>query len=214
MSYIRSIGTRQSIVEAATAAFSQYGFRGASVRDICSRAGASANAITYHFGSKEQLYRHILDSFASLQLDHAKAVLSAEPKSQQEFAIRLELFFEQLLDAYIENRQTIRIMFREFEQLLPHGDDGGVIGEMVRTSFAIADFIKRAIDLGFVRADADPDIVAGLLMDRLVGQARFVDAHEIFFDASTLDFTYRAHWVRATLAIVFDGINARDAFAT
>ena len=179
------------------------------MREICSRAGASANAITYHFGSKEQLYRHILDSFASLQLEHAKAVLSAEPKTQQEFVIRLELFFEQLLDAYIENRQTILIMFREFEQLLPHGDDG-VVGEMLRTSFAIADFIRRAMDLGFVRADADPDIVAGLLIDRLLNQARFVDAHEIFFSASTLDAKYRAHWVRATLRIVFDGINARD----
>ena len=201
--------TRESIVEAATAVFSQHGYRGASVREICSRAGASANAITYHFGSKEELYQQILDSFASLQLEHAKAVLSAEPRSQQEFVIRLEVFFEQLLDVYLENRQTLLIFFREFEQLLPHGDDG-VIGEMLKTSFAIAEFIKRAMDLGFVRADADPDIVAGLLIDRLANQARFVDAHESFFNASTLDSGYRAHWVRATLRIVFDGINARD----
>ena len=209
MSQNRSIGTRQSVVQAATAEFSQHGYRGASVREICSRAGVSANAITYHFGSKEQLYRHVLDSFASLQLEHAKTVLSADPSSQQEFVIRVELFFEQLLDVYIENRETLLIMFREFEQLLPRGDDG-VVGEMVKTSFAIADFVRRAMDLGFVRADVDPDIVAGLLIDRLLNQARFVDSHEIFFDASTLDPEYRAHWVRATLRIVFDGINARD----
>ncbi len=173
-----------------------------------SRAGVSANAITYHFGSKERLYRDILDSFASLQLEHAKTVLSADPRSRQEFVIRVELFFEQLLDAYLTNRETLRIMFREFEQLLPHGDDG-VIGEMVKTSYAISEFIKRAMDLGFVQADVDPDIVAGLLMDRLLNQARFVHAHEMFFNVSTLDPEYRAHWVRATLRIVFDGINAR-----
>ena len=155
------------------------------------------------------MYRHILDSFASLQLEHAETVLSADPRSQQEFVIRLEFFFEQLLDAYIENRETLLIMFREFEQLLPDGDDG-VVGEMVKTSYAIAKFIKRAIDLGFVRSDADPDIVAGLLVDRLLNQARFVDSHHMFFDASTLDPEYRAHWVRATLGIVFDGINTRD----
>ena len=209
MSQLQTIGTREAIVEAATAVFGQHGYRGASVREICSRAGASANAITYHFGSKEQLYQQILGSFASLQLEHAKTVLSTDPRSQQEFVIRLELFFEQLLDVYIENRDTILIMFREFEQLLPHGNDG-VVGEMVKTSYAIAAFIKRAMDLGFVRADVDPDIVAGLLMDRLLNQARFVDSHEIFFGASTLDFEYRAHWVRATLRIVLDGISAQD----
>jgi AcrR family transcriptional regulator len=179
------------------------------VREICSRAGASANAITYHFGSKERLYRHILDSFASLQLEHAETVLSADPRSQQEFVIRMEVFFEQLLDAYIENRETLLIMSREFEQLFTKGD-GGVVSEMVKTSFAIAKFIKRAIGLGFVRADADPDIVAGLLVDRLFNQARFVDSHKVLFDTSTLDPEYRAYWVRATLRIVFDGINTRD----
>ncbi len=205
--------TRQSIVEAATALFSEHGYRGASVREVCSRAGVSANAITYHFGSKERLYRDILDSFASLQLEHAKTVLSADPRSRQEFVIRVELFFEQLLDAYLENRETLLIMFREFEQLLPHAEDG-VVGEMLKTSYAISEFIKRAMGLGFVRADVDPDIVAGLLMDRLVNQARFAHAHEMFFNTSTLDPAYRKHWVRATMQIVFDGINARDEPAT
>jgi hypothetical protein len=52
--------------------------------------------------------------------------------------------------------------------------------------------------------------VAGLLVDRLLNQARFVDSHNLFFETSTLDPDYRAHWVRATLGIVFDGINRRD----
>ena len=207
MSQSRTLGTRDSIAEAATALFCEQGYRGASVREICSRAGASANAITYHFGSKEQLYKDILARFASWQLEHAKTVLSADPRSRQEFMIRVELFFEQLLDAYLENRETLRIMLREFEQLLPLGDEG-LIGEMVKTSRAISEFIKRAMDIGFVRADVDPDIVAGLLMDRLVNQARFVHAHKMFFNVSTLDPEYRAHWVRATLGIVFNGINA------
>ena len=52
--------------------------------------------------------------------------------------------------------------------------------------------------------------MAGLLVDRLLNQARFVDSHNLFFETSTLDLDYRAHWVRATLGIVFDGINRRD----
>ena len=209
MSQSRSHDTRQAVIDAATSLFSQHGFRGASVREICARAGASANAITYHFGTKEGLYNHILDSFASLQLEHAKT-LAADPRSIKEFEVRLELFFEQLLDAYIENRETLLIFTRQFEQLVRGDRSDGVIGEMIKTNCAIATFIKRAKALGFVKPDVDSDIVAGLLVDRLLNQARFVDSHEIFFSASTLDPEYRAHWVRATLGIVFNGIKEKE----
>ena len=169
----------------------------------------SSTAITYHFGSKQQLYRNILESFASLRLEHAQAVLSTAPRSRAEFVTRLEVFFEQLLNVYLEERETLLIMVREFEQLLPHGVEG-VIGEMVKTSHAIAAFVRKAIALGFIRADVDADIVAGLLMDRLLNQARFVHAHHEYFGLSTLDPEYRRQWLRATLGIVFDGINAPD----
>ena len=194
--------------------FSQHGYRGSSVREICSRAGVSANAITYHFGSKEKLYRHILDSFASLQFEHAETVLSADPGSHQEFVIRMEVFFEQLLDAYIENRETLVIMSREFEQLLPAGDDG-VVGAMMKTSFAISDFITRAKNLGFVRADADPEIVAGLLVDRLVNQALFVDSHNLFFKTSTLDPDCSSRHRHSTPTIARTGCGQRlGSFST
>ena len=81
---------------------------------------------------------------------------------------------------------------------------------MIKTSYAIANFIKRAMALGFVKSDVDPDIVAGLLVDRLLNQARFVDSHDFFFGTSTLDPEYRAHWVRATLGIVFNGIKEKE----
>lgn len=195
------------MVASATSLFCERGYRGTSTREICKRAGASSTAITYHFGSKERLYQHILGSFASLQLEPAQTVLSAAPRSQAEFVTRLEVFFEQLLNVYLENRETLGIFFREFEQLLPYGQEG-VIGEMLKTSFAIAEFVRRAIALGFARAEVDADIVAGLLVDRVLNQARFVHAHAEFFGVSTLDPEYRAHWVRATLQIVFNGINA------
>ena len=76
-----------------------------------------------------------------------------------------------------------------------------------KTKDSIAQRQHRGTELGFVRADVDADIVAGLLMDRVFNQARYVDAHEVYFDVSTLDPDYRAHWVQATLQIVFNGIN-------
>jgi AcrR family transcriptional regulator len=49
--------TKQRILEVAGPIFAEKGFRGATVREICDRAGANLAAVNYHFGDKEQLYR-------------------------------------------------------------------------------------------------------------------------------------------------------------
>jgi AcrR family transcriptional regulator len=197
--------TRKRILGAATEAFAELGYTAASVREICGRVGASPNAINYHFGSKEDLYREIVEGFASEQIELATRMLSTEPRSPEDFAIRLELFFSELLRTYLENRDTIRIIYREFEHLVPHGTEG-VVGRLTQVNTAISTFVRQGIERGIIADDVDADIVAGLLLDRVANQARFTDAHTTFFGVSTLDEEYRRHWVQATLRIVLHGI--------
>ena len=52
--------TRQQLLEAAGAVFAEVGFRAATVREICLRAGANIAAVNYHFGDKERLYLEVL----------------------------------------------------------------------------------------------------------------------------------------------------------
>ena len=52
--------TRAQLLEAAAAVFAEQGFRAATVREICRRAGANVAAINYHFGDKERLYAETL----------------------------------------------------------------------------------------------------------------------------------------------------------
>ncbi len=47
---------RQRLLEAAEGVFARKGFDGATVREICDRAGMNVAAINYHFGDKERLY--------------------------------------------------------------------------------------------------------------------------------------------------------------
>ena len=204
------VDTRESVLVAARSLFAERGFDGASVRDICERAGSSANAVTYHFGSKEQLYKDVLGGLASAQLELAGRVLSSVPRSHQEFAVRLELYFSQLLDAYLEDRETFRLIALEFEQQLPHSDRVDVIDRLIETNRMLADFIARAQDRGFVAPDIDPAVVSGMLLDRVLNQARFADSLQRYFEASTLDPEYRQEWVHSTLRVVLDGISARE----
>jgi AcrR family transcriptional regulator len=52
--------TRQLLLNAAAAVFAERGFRAASIREICTRAGANVAAVNYHFGDKEALYLEVL----------------------------------------------------------------------------------------------------------------------------------------------------------
>src|SRR5260370_15454892 len=53
----RSIETRASILNAAIAEFAERGFEGASIRVIADRLGLQHPLITYHYRSKDILWR-------------------------------------------------------------------------------------------------------------------------------------------------------------
>ena len=53
---------RQSILDAALACFSNFGYEATSIRDISRAAGRSSAMIAYYFTSKEGLYREVVRS--------------------------------------------------------------------------------------------------------------------------------------------------------
>jgi AcrR family transcriptional regulator len=54
--------TRERLLAAAGEVFAAQGFRRATVRDICTRAGANIAAINYHYRDKEGLYAEVMRS--------------------------------------------------------------------------------------------------------------------------------------------------------
>jgi len=54
-------GTKRRLIEAAGEVFAQKGYRAATVRAICQRAGASVSAINYHFKDKDALYEAVFE---------------------------------------------------------------------------------------------------------------------------------------------------------
>jgi AcrR family transcriptional regulator len=53
--------TRQRLLEAAGEVFAEKGYQAATVREICSRAGANLAAVNYYFGDKQRLYVEVVN---------------------------------------------------------------------------------------------------------------------------------------------------------
>ncbi len=97
--------TSQRLLQAAGEVFAEYGFRAATVREICERAGANVAAINYHFRDKETLYGEVI-RYASKRVAETYP-FDPEPKgASPEFRLRalvrtyLMRFFDQNLAWY------------------------------------------------------------------------------------------------------------------
>ncbi|WP_379712306.1 TetR/AcrR family transcriptional regulator [Haloferula chungangensis] len=52
--------TKSRLLTAAVGIFAEKGYRDATVAEVCEAAGANIASVNYHFGSKENLFRHVL----------------------------------------------------------------------------------------------------------------------------------------------------------
>ena len=123
-------GGRGHILGVARGLFMTRGFRAVSTRDIAVAAGLTQPALYHHFGSKEDLYIAVLEdelrqlakalrSAASRELpgiDRLRAVVMAIAE-RAEYDLS-QMFHDLRLEISAENRQHLRLVFRE-SMLLP-----------------------------------------------------------------------------------------------
>lgn len=87
--------TQARLLEAAGEIFAEFGYRAATVRQICDKARANVASVNYYFGDKEQLYlavlRSVPDAHAEKYPSAARLPVGAPPE------IRLRAYIESLL---------------------------------------------------------------------------------------------------------------------
>lgn len=91
ISAARSPETREQLIAIALPIFAQYGYDGASTRDIAQKAGVALSAISYHFGGKPELFAAVADRaarvmFAPLEKIVAEAAMVAAAGPSREAA--------------------------------------------------------------------------------------------------------------------------------
>jgi len=108
------VDTRRRLLEVAGEVFAEHGFRAATVRDICQRAGANVAAINYHFGDKESLYREVLASSLCADLERypSDMELGQKPSAEERLHAFVRSFLLRMLSGD-KPQWLMKLMSRE-----------------------------------------------------------------------------------------------------
>jgi AcrR family transcriptional regulator len=71
-----SADTKEQIITVAERLFAERGFAGTTLRNVVSEAGVNLAAVSYHFGSKEELFRAVVCRFARPVIEQELRLLS------------------------------------------------------------------------------------------------------------------------------------------
>jgi len=104
--------TRRAIVEAALGVFAEVGFDGASLREIAERAGTTHGLIRHYFGSKEGVWRAVVEA-ANAEYSHALEPSLAQTVGRDAPAETLKEALREIILVSARHPETVRLLMHE-----------------------------------------------------------------------------------------------------
>ncbi|HEX6389000.1 MAG TPA: TetR/AcrR family transcriptional regulator [Solirubrobacteraceae bacterium] len=170
-----SAAARREVIESAAAeVFAERGYHGASIDEICRRAGVTPPVIYDHFGSKLELHRHLHERTR----DELLAVWGEHLMTDEPAAVRVPRALDAWARYVQEHPYVARMYFRE-----PAGDpDAAAVQEEVRggAQSLLAAIIAREPGAGEIAGTADPlamTMVSEIFRSGLAGLAVWWSDH-------------------------------------
>jgi TetR/AcrR family transcriptional regulator len=154
--------TRELLLDAATAIFSEHGFAGARVDEIAERAGVNKALIYAYYGDKEGLYRAVLSSRLAIPSSSLALAADADPRDALEEVIRR--YFRLLL----EDRAFARLL--AWDLLAAGGRQRDALLEGAGPFLdLVADLVRRARKAGALRTSAEPELFRSVVVSLAIG---------------------------------------------
>ena len=150
--------TKTQIIEIARKLFAEQGFDGVSVRTICSQANCNVSAISYYFGSKEELFNATMVAGAEKRIKSIQSILTP-PENIEDFKAKMRIFLHQFFENSCENSCTIRIIARD-NQLIAENESVRAYFEIIPST--IAQFFREAQKKDILKKEFDPEILVDL----------------------------------------------------
>lgn len=142
----------QRILDQATRLFARHGFVGASLRDIAKAVGIRKPSLLYHFPSKDELRRGVLEQMLTHWNEAVPRILRAATSGPEQF----DAIAAETLTFFRDDPDRARLLLRELldrpEEIAP------LIALRVQPwARIVCDYIRKGQEQGRVHTDVDPE---------------------------------------------------------
>ncbi len=195
---VRSEETCLHILEASYQLFSQHGYEGTSVAEICVQAGVSKGAFYHHFPSKQAVFIALMNEWLA-GLDQAFNTVQEQSLNMAESIVLMADTAGSVLQA---SDVHLKIILEFWMQAVRDPDIWkACIAPYSRYQAYVADLVRIGIQEGSVR-NVDPDLAARVTVSLAMGLLL-----QALFEPPGIDWGLET---RQSLQLLMDGIARKD----
>lgn len=204
MNQLRDDGdTRAALLQAAAEAFAEKGFAGASIREITARANANLGAVTYHFGSKRELYEAVIVSQVEPLVERITAAATGSGSALD----RAETVVRTYFDFLAANPGVLKLLMQVV--VLGGPPPQVAVVSLTRMHGALMRLVEEGQTAGEVRA-GEAAVMAISIVSQPIHVMLMRGMLEALMGADLLDPREREPFVRNAAAFVRGGLSRED----
>jgi AcrR family transcriptional regulator len=173
------------ILDSAEKLFVEKGYAGTSINDIAEVADFSRTSIYQYFGSKEEIYLHILERHTDRLTDRLEQATAAVPTVSE----KIRAFLDGIRDMKRENPNFFELYFiqrHQVEPRLPAALREHLNAKRRRLEDVFREFYRKGVEKGEVRAIRFKD-ASNLFFAQIMGMMLLHEYYEEEFDVSLDD---------------------------
>jgi AcrR family transcriptional regulator len=142
----------ERILDAATRLFAERGFEATSLQSVADAVGIRKPSLLYHFPSKDELRKAVLDKLLSHWNQVLPKLLMAATSGREQF----DAIIKETVAFFTADRDRARLLLREALDR-PKEMRALIIGHVQPWADVVSNYIRRGREAGRVRADVDPE---------------------------------------------------------
>jgi len=164
------VEARDKIVVEATRLFAANGFDATPLQEIADAVGIRKASLLYHFPSKDELRRSVLDTMLSHWNEALPRLLQAAASGEDQF----QAIVKEMVRFFTTDPDRARLLVREV--LDRPEETKELIGERIRPWVDIVcDYIRKGQQQGALQADADPEAYVVQVINLVVASVATYD---------------------------------------